>query len=122
MTKDDSNILDCGQYMIGYKNSIGVLALLEKFFNKDEAKLLYSIGLIDFANGYTYKRDLLNCYQGSILSELFPGLSMGEKAISKFFNTIGRRTGRIEEFEQTLITNGSGYYAIDGHVILSLSD
>ena len=121
VTKDDISILDCGQYMIGYKNSIGVLALLEKFFNKDDAKLLYSIGLIYFANGYTYKRDLLNCYQGSILSELFPGLSMGEKAISKFFNTIGRRTRRIEEFEQALITNGSGYYAIDGHVILSLS-
>lgn len=121
VTKDDINNLDCGQYLIAFKNSSSVYSLLKKFFNPDEAKLLYCLGLIYFVNGYTYIRDISNCYDGSVLSELLKGLSMGEKAISGFYKAIGRRTQRTEAFEQALITKGSGYYAVDGHVILSTS-
>ena len=66
-------------------------------------------------------RDAINCYEGSVLSLLLKGLSMGEKAISRFYKNLGHRTQRMEAFEQALITNGSGYYAVDGHVILSTS-
>lgn len=121
ITQDDINNLDCGQYLIGYKNSSCVYDLLKKFFNPNEAKFLYCMGLIFFANGYTYMRDVINCYEGSVLSLMLKDLSMGEKAISRFYKTLGHRTQRMEAFEQALITNGSGYYAVDGHVILSTS-
>ena len=121
ITRDDINNLDCGQYLIAYKNSSSVYDLLKKFFNPDEAKFLYCMGLMFFANGYTYMRDAINYYEGSVLSLLLKGLSMGEKAISRFYKSLGHRTQRMEAFEQALITNGSGYYAVDGHVILSTS-
>ena len=119
--KDDISILDCGQYLIGFKNSKDVLDLLMKFFNQDEAKTIYCLGLMYFANGFTKIRDALDVYESSILKLLFKNLHLSENSLSKFLKALGQRPKRLESFEQALINKGSGYYALDGHVILSTS-
>lgn len=118
---DDINIVDCGQYLIALNNSADVFEKLKTFFNIEDAKILYCMAIIYFVNGYVPIRDFQRYYDCSILSLKFKNLAMSEDAVSKYFKTIGRRTARFEKFEQSLIDDGSNYYAVDGHVILSCS-
>jgi len=118
---DDAAILDCGDYAIGLFNSLPVLSKLREYFCAEDADRLYCMGLIYFVNGFTPIRDFLDAYEGSILSLRFPGLAMGESSVGKWLRAIGRRQGRMLKFEQSLIDDGSGLYAVDGHVILGCS-
>lgn len=118
---DDINIVDCGQYIIAINNSIDVYESLKNFFNIEDAKIIYCMAIIYFVHGYVSIRDFQHYYECSILQLKFKNLPLSEESVRKYFKIAGRRTTRFEKFEQSLISNGSGYYAIDGHVILSCS-
>ena len=56
---DDINIVDCGQYIIAINNSIDVYESLKKFFNIEDAKIIYCMAIIYFVHGYVSIRDFI---------------------------------------------------------------
>ena len=119
---DDVSIVNFGEYAIALANSSSVLEKLLAFFNEDDARRIYVMGIIWMINGYTFIKDFKPLYEQSWLSVAFPDLALSEETVSSFLKTLGKRHQRIERFEQSLIDNGSGLFAIDGHVILSCSN
>lgn len=118
----DISIVDFGEYAIAVENSKDVLEKVKAFFNGNDALTAYAMGIIWFVNGYTYVEDYKALYDQSWLSVIYPDLALSEEASSRFLKNLGRRHQTVELFEQSLIDDGSGTIAIDGHVILSVSN
>ena len=122
VVSDDVSIVNFGEYAIAQVNSLSVSKKLLEFFNEDDARKIYVMGIIWMINGYTYIKNYKPLYEQSWLSVVYPDLALGEESVSEFLKTLGRRHQRIEKFEQSLIDDGSGLIAIDGHVMLSCSN
>ena len=115
----DSEIssLDFGEYAITIANSSKTLALLKECFNPQDAAVIYNVAMIHFIQGFTYLRDIHNYYDMSILSILYPSLRLGYDALSKLYDSLGRRQTSVIRMEEKLIAACSRQMAVDGHVI-----
>jgi transposase len=115
----DSEIstLDFGEYAITISNSKDTYKLLKDFFNPQDAAAIYLTALIHFIQGFTYAKDLKDYYDMSILSVQFPTVKLGYDAVSKLYDSLGRRQSNVIKFEENLIAKSSRQIAIDGHVI-----
>jgi hypothetical protein len=115
----DSEIstLDFGEYAITISNSKDTYKLLKDFFNPQDAAAIYLTALIHFIQGFTYAKDLKDYYDMSILSVQFPAVKLGYDAVSKLYDSLGRRQSNVIKFEENLIAKSSRQIAIDGHVI-----
>ena len=115
----DSEIssLDFGEYAITIANSSKTLALLKECFNPQDAMVIYNVAMIHFIQGFTYMRDIHSYYDMSILSVLYPSLRLGYDALSKLYDSLGRRQTSVIRMEEKLIAACSHQMAIDGHVI-----
>lgn len=119
--KDDITILNFGEYAVSVQNSQNTLVRLKQFFGTDDAYRIYCMAVIYFVNGYTSISHFKAVYDQSWLSARFKDVSLSEESAGNFLKELGRRQTRVEAFEQSLINEGSGIYAVDGHVILSCS-
>ena len=88
--EEEISILEYGQYAIVIKNTQSVLEELKKHFNVEDAVKIYITGIIHFVNGFTYKKDIIEHYEMSMLSAIYPKLNMGYSAISKLYDALGR--------------------------------
>lgn len=115
----DSEIssLDFGEYAITMANSQKTLQMLKDCFNPQDAVTIYTVAMIHFIQGFTYLRDIHSYYSMSILSLRFPSLKLGYDALSKLYDSLGRRQGNVIKLEEKLIAGSSHQMAIDGHVI-----
>lgn len=116
------SILDYGPYALAIHCSEDLLTRLRKYFTVQDAIRIYTIAVIWFVNSFTPARDLREVYLQSVLSLKWPSVALSENAVSDFFKGLGRNRLNGTGFEQSLIDDGSGEYAIDGHVILCASD
>ena len=116
------SILDYGPYALALCCSEDILTRLKKHFTVQDAIRIYTIAVIWFVNGFTPARDLGEIYLQSVLSLKWPSVALSENIVSNFFKGLGRNRLNGIRFEQSLIDDGSGEYAIDGHVILCASD
>lgn len=116
------SILDYGPYALAVSCSENILSRLKKYFTIPDALRIYTIAAIWFVNGFTPARDLREVYLQSVLSLRWPSVALSENSVSDFFKGLGRNRLNGTRFEQSLIDDGSGEYAIDGHVILCASD
>lgn len=73
--------------------------------------------MIHFIQGFTYLKDIRSYYDMSILSIKYPSLKLGYEALSKLYDSLGRRQGNVIKMEEKLIAACSRQIAIDGHVI-----
>ncbi len=115
------DILDFGCYLLALSCSGHVLDRLNKYFQAEDALLIYLMGIIYFVNKYTPARDVAEIFSQSVLSIKYKNINTSENSISSFLCALGRHRLPGRQFEQSLIDDGSGTYAIDGHVILCCS-
>ncbi len=115
------DILDFGSYFLALSCSKFVLDRISKHFQAEDALLIYLMGIIYFVNKYTPARDIAEVFSQSVLSIKYKNVNTSEKAISKFLEALGRHRLPGRQYEQSLIDDGSGTYAIDGHVVLCCS-
>ena len=115
----DSEIstLDFGEYAVTLANTQNTFSILKDFFNPEDATTIYVTSIIHFIHGFTYLKDIHNYYDMSILSLKFPSLKLGYDALSKLYDSLGRRQTNVLIVEEQLVKNCSGQIAIDGHVI-----
>ena len=113
----DISSLDFGEYAITMANSQKTLTLLNECFNPQDAAVIYTVAMIHFIQGFTYLRDIHNYYDMSILSVRYPSLKLGYDALSKMYDSLGRRQTNVIRMEEKLIAECSHQMAIDGHVI-----
>ena len=114
--------LDFGEYAIVMANSQGTFDLLRQCFNPQDAVTIYTVALIHFIHGFTYLRDIHCYYDMSVLSVRFPFLKLGYDALSKLYDTLGRRQTNVLRMEEKLLETSSRQMAIDGHVIGCVSE
>ena len=114
--------LDYGDYAITVVNSKNVFSTLNKFFNPQDAAMIYVISAIYFIHGFTYIKNIRDIYEMSILSIIFPGLKLGNESVSNLYKALGCRQTNVLQMENYLVENGSKQIAIDGHVIGCVSD
>ncbi len=110
-----------GQYAAALNNSLEVYEKLLKVFNTEEATRIYVLSLIYFVKGYVPASYVKDYFDQCVLSEKWPSLSISENTVNKFLESMGRHSLVLEEFQQMLLDESSGYTALDGHVILSCS-
>lgn len=113
----DISSLDFGEYAITLANSRKTRALLKECFNPQDAAAIYTVALIHFVQGFTYMRDIHDYYDMSILSVLYPSLKLGYDALSKLYDSLGRRQTGVISLEEKLVAACTREMAIDGHVI-----
>ena len=121
ITSTIPDILDFGCYFLALSCSNHVLERLKKYFHEKDALLIYLMGIIYFVNKYTPARDIAEIFNQSVLSIKYNNVATSENRISTFLDALGRHRLPGRKFEQSLIDEGSGTYAIDGHVILCCS-
>ncbi len=115
------DILEFGCYLLALSCSKNVYSRLEQYFHQEDALLVYILGIIYFVNDYTSARDIGEVFNQSMLRVQYKNVSTSEKFIGEFLEGLGRCRLPGRKFEQSLIDDGSGTYAIDGHVILCCS-
>lgn len=82
---------------------------------------VYAQALCWEVEGYVPACRMSDVFGGSVLSNAWPTLPVGENAIGEELRWLGRNRVTCARAEQALIDGGSGTYAIDGHAVLSTS-
>lgn len=121
LNRDDISTLEYGQYKIVVNNSKNTYDLLKRVFNYDDAARIYCMALIHFVNGFTSITKFSDYYEQSYLNLEFNSIKMGYTSLSHLLDSLGRRQGKVIEFEDILIQNSSKEIAVDGHVIPNYS-
>ncbi len=119
---EEITTLEFGQYKFAISNSLSTYKLLTEVFNLEEAGMIYSMAIISLINNLTYLKNYNKYYEQSILNLEFPNLKMGYTSLANLLDNLGRRQGKVHEFEQKLVDSSSKKIAIDGHVISSYSN
>ena len=76
----------------------GVLFDLREFYPEDEAVRLYCIAILRVCYPGTKDYELKELYEGSFLSELYPGVALSKNTVSSFWKNLGKSYGRIIRF------------------------
>ena len=114
---DELTTVDFGEWAIALANSGRTHAMLGECFNAEDAARIYLAALIHFVRGFTPARDMAEHYGTGLLALRFPGMKMGEAALSAFYDALGRRQGGVREFERRRLAEVPGALAVDGHVV-----
>lgn len=117
----DLQVKDYGEYAIVLSCTEHILEQLNDYFSVQDARLIYTLGIIYFVEEYTPASYVRDVFAQSVLSNKWPSLAISENTVNDFLKLLGRHPVVCEEYSQKLIDNGSGLTAIDGHVILSCS-
>jgi hypothetical protein len=113
--------LEFGQYAVCLANTQGVLEMLNAHFNPMDAAAIYTMAIINCANGMTPVKDAGKHHVMSILSLVFPSVKMGPDALASLLDALGRRQGGVMSFEGALCAASGAEVAIDGHAMPSSS-
>ena len=123
-SQDDITVLEYGQYALVREVANEVLASLKKHFPADKASQIFAYASILFANGFVHLDQVGEYYEQSWLSQEYKSFSfkMGKTALSNLLDSLGRRTTRVVNYENSAILDSSSAIAIDGHAIRSCSE
>ena len=113
----DLQVKDYGEYAIVLAATKPVLERLYQHFNDEDARLIYVLSVINFIQEYTPASYVKDVYDQSILSNKWPTLAISENTVNNFLKVLGKHPASCEKYAQSLIDEGSGLTAIDGHVI-----
>lgn len=106
---------DLGQIELCHLVASDLIAELEPFFGTVSSRMLYCMAVMRVSYNDIRDRDFALVYRTSYLSNLFPGLHMGEDTISKFLYDIGLRVNDIDQYMAYRINKfSSSPQAIDG--------
>lgn len=115
---DDSlTTLDYGQYRVVLDNTKDIYSSLTDVFAYDDAARIYAMAVISYVNNFTYTKDYCKLFEQSYLSLEFNHIKMGYDSLSTLLEDLGRKGGKVVQFEDNLISSSSKEIAIDGHVI-----
>ena len=117
----DLQVKDYGEYALVLAATTSVLERLYQHFNDEDARLIYVLSVINFIQEYTPASYVKDVFDQSILSCRWPTLAISENTVNHFLYVLGTHPATCERYAQSLIDDGSGLTAIDGHVILSCS-
>ena len=120
---DEITILEYGQYALLFTVAAEIQESLEKFFPTDRAAQIFAYACILYANGYVHLDQVQSYYEQSWLSQEYRQypFRMGKTALGTLLDDLGRRTTRVNRYENAAIA-GSSAIAIDGHAIRCCSD
>lgn len=113
--------LEYGQYSLAFANSQSTLHLLLDVFNPIDAYQIYFMSLFHFVNGFTPLKHMQSFFEQSYFSSVYPDLKLSYHVLSELLDSLGRKQGKVQEFEQKLLNDSSKEIAFDGHVIRSCS-
>ena len=106
---------DYGEVALNDKCKGDLLQELANVWDIADAKRLLVIALLRSSYGDMRNRDLEMRYETSFLSEMYPGVSLSENAVTKFLFDIGAAYSLIVEFMRNRITAfAGGKMVIDG--------
>lgn len=109
------DVKDYGQVALCDKCAGDMLQELASVWDIGDAKRLLVIALLRAAYGDIRNRDLQMRYQTSFLSEMYPGVSLSENAVSAFLEKTGAAYSHIVEFMRNRITAfAGGRMVVDG--------
>ena len=121
LNDDEITVLEYGDYALAL-SSKNTLEELKRIFNLDDANQIYVAAIIMVVHGFTYMQDMSLLYNESYLKLRFPDVRVGEEALRKLYENLGKRKTRVDAFEQQLIDGSSQKIAFDGHVIACASE
>lgn len=79
------------------------------------------MALLRFVNGFTYLKDMETYFEQSYLSIQYHSISMPYYSLSNLLDSLGRKTDKVNRFQELLIKESSHQLVFDGHVIRSSS-
>ena len=120
---DEISVLEYGQYALTEAIAQDVLMSLKKFFPVDKALQIFSFASILFANSFIHLDQVGGFFEQSWLSQEYKSLpfKMGKTALKNLLDDLGRRTGRVINYENAAICESSSAIALDIHAIGSTS-
>jgi hypothetical protein len=108
-------VKDFGEVALNDKCTGDLLQELAYVWDIPDSKRLLVIALLRSSYGDMRNRDLEMRYQTSFLSEMYPGVSLSENAVTKFLFDIGAAYSLIVEFMRNRITAfAGGSLVVDG--------
>ena len=118
---EEISTLDFGQYAIVINNSKPTIERLLKYFNPIDAYSIYYVAIVHFVNGFVPLKDIHHYIEQSYISLKSSDISFSYYKLSQLLDALGRRQGKVFNFEQSLLDDSSKEIAIDGHDIKSTS-
>ncbi len=113
--------IEYGQYAVTMANAGGTLALLNEHFDARDAAQVWSLAVVNCANGMQPAKDAGRHFAMSPLALRFPSAKMGPDALSTLLDALGRRQGPAMAFEAALCASSGAELAVDGHAMPSSS-
>lgn len=111
----ETEVKDFGEVALNDKCTGDLLQELAYVWDIPDSKRLLVIALLRSSYGDMRNRDLEMRYQTSFLSEMYPGVSLSENAVTKFLFDIGAAYSLIVEFMRNRITAfAGGSLVVDG--------
>ena len=108
-------VKDYGEVALNDKCTGDLLQELANVWDISDSKRLLVIALLRSSYGDMRNRDLEMRYQTSFLSEMYPGVSLSENAVTRFLFDIGAAYSLIVEFMRNRITAfAGGNLVVDG--------
>ena len=117
-------VLEYGQYAFIEKIADSVREDLKQCFPVDRASQIFAYAVILYANNFVHIDQIQRYYEQSWLSLEYKDFTfkMGRTALGSVLDDLGRRTKRVENYEQRYLDASSKEITIDGHAIRSCSD
>ncbi len=112
-----NDVVEIGACNYFLQISEDIKASLEKHF-PEMWQEIYVISILRAVYDGRFKRLPIH-YEDSILSYLFPDLSLDRKGISLFLKTLGRKRNSIRAFMEDNISGNDRFILFDGHRLLS---
>lgn len=118
---EEISTLEYGQYAVAINNSQKTLNRLLVHFNPIDAYCIYLMAIIHIVNNFVPLKDIHKYIEQSYISIKYPNIKFSYYHLSNLLDALGRRQGKVQEFEQSLLDDSSKEIAIDGHDIKSSS-
>ncbi|MDI9470076.1 MAG: transposase [Bacillota bacterium] len=112
LSQNEISTVDFGEYAVVLANSRKTLELLRACFHPEDAVKIYCIALIHFIQGFTSVKDIKSYFDMSYLSLKYPTLKLGQAAVSKLYDDLGRRGNSVFLMKQKLVDASSGQIAV----------
>lgn len=113
--------IEYGQYAVAMACSGGTLALLNGHLGARDAAQVWSLAVVNCANGMQPAKDAGRHFSMSPLALRFPSAKMGPDALATLLDALGRRQGPVMAFEAALCGASGEELAVGGHAMPSSS-
>ena len=118
-TQQKNDVVEAGATRYFYERTEKIRERLKKHF-PDIWEIIYTIVLLRLTQDTRFRRLQLH-YEDSILSYIYPDISLTKSSISDFLNRLGHRRESIRDFMQEDMMQGDSFILCDGHRLLSAS-